>query len=212
MSSFKYKKNGEWFKVGLGKSVATFKGRYGDVMPQAGDYADFYAGKDLVDGLVADTFTKTETLSADTKTLLGLDSGAVPDEAFGLIKSIVDENALNIANGVKIATGSYIGTGTYGADNPCSLTFDFVPKFFAVPASLYNKSITIRSDYTVTDFIPLSALTTSYQTLTFGVTNSIRSIQIKKSEDGTTVWWYSTDSQMQQDNGSGYTYYWIAIG
>lgn len=29
----------------------------------------------------------------------------------------------------KIQTGSYVGTGTYGASNPNSLTFNFVPKF-----------------------------------------------------------------------------------
>ena len=29
----------------------------------------------------------------------------------------------------KIQTGSYVGTGTYGASNPCSLTFDFAPKW-----------------------------------------------------------------------------------
>lgn len=37
-----------------------------------------------------------------------------------------------LAEGVKIATGSYVGTGTYGASNPCSLTFDFVPKLLIV--------------------------------------------------------------------------------
>lgn len=32
-------------------------------------------------------------------------------------------------NGVaKIQAGSYVGTGTYGADNPCSLTFDLMPQ------------------------------------------------------------------------------------
>lgn len=31
------------------------------------------------------------------------------------------------AAGAKIQTGSYVGTGTYGADNPCSLTFDKTP-------------------------------------------------------------------------------------
>ena len=36
--------------------------------------------------------------------------------------------ALKQAGAVQIATGSYVGTGTYGADHPCSLTFDFVPK------------------------------------------------------------------------------------
>ena len=32
----------------------------------------------------------------------------------------------------KIQTGSYVGTGTYGASNPCSLTFDFVPTLVIV--------------------------------------------------------------------------------
>lgn len=34
---------------------------------------------------------------------------------------------------VQIATGSYVGTGTYGANNPCSLTFPFVPKCIMIP-------------------------------------------------------------------------------
>ena len=34
----------------------------------------------------------------------------------------------NAAGAAKITTGSYTGTGTYGAANPNSLTFDFVPK------------------------------------------------------------------------------------
>lgn len=33
------------------------------------------------------------------------------------------------AKNSKIAIGSYTGTGTYSSSSPCSLTFDFVPKF-----------------------------------------------------------------------------------
>ena len=32
-----------------------------------------------------------------------------------------------VSGAAKIQAGSYTGTGTYGASNPCSLTFDFVP-------------------------------------------------------------------------------------
>lgn len=32
----------------------------------------------------------------------------------------------------KIQTGSYVGTGTYGSSNPCTLTFDFMPKLFII--------------------------------------------------------------------------------
>ena len=35
-------------------------------------------------------------------------------------------------NFAKIQTGSYTGTGTYGQSNPCSLTFNFVPKFVLI--------------------------------------------------------------------------------
>ena len=41
------------------------------------------------------------------------------------IDSILKDNA-------RIQTGSYVGTGTYGANNPCSLTFDFSPKLFMI--------------------------------------------------------------------------------
>lgn len=43
-----------------------------------------------------------------------------------------------VASGVKIQTGSYTGTGTYGSSNPCSLTFDFVPKFVFIFPQSYN--------------------------------------------------------------------------
>lgn len=37
-----------------------------------------------------------------------------------------------LSDQVHIVTGSYVGTGTFGADHPCSLTFNFVPKFLLV--------------------------------------------------------------------------------
>ena len=40
----------------------------------------------------------------------------------------------------KIQTGSYVGTGTYGASNPNSLTFNFMPKLFIISiASHFGK-------------------------------------------------------------------------
>ena len=38
----------------------------------------------------------------------------------------------------KIQTGSYVGTGTYGADNPCSLTFEFKIKLVVLGAIGYG--------------------------------------------------------------------------
>lgn len=35
----------------------------------------------------------------------------------------------------RVQVVSYVGTGTYGADNPCSLTFDFAPMFILIAGS-----------------------------------------------------------------------------
>ena len=37
-----------------------------------------------------------------------------------------------LKNSAKIQTGSYVGTGTYGENNPCTLTFDFIPEVFFI--------------------------------------------------------------------------------
>ena len=42
--------------------------------------------------------------------------------------------------GAQIATGSYVGTGTYGQNNPCTLTFDFVPKVLFIGSTGGNTS------------------------------------------------------------------------
>lgn len=39
---------------------------------------------------------------------------------------------IDIGERAKIQTGSYEGTGTYGADNPCSITFNFAPELVIV--------------------------------------------------------------------------------
>ncbi|MBS1384437.1 MAG: hypothetical protein HPZ90_08585, partial [Flavonifractor sp.] len=61
---------------------------------------------------------------------------ALLDASAATGKKISLENLINymqLLGGVpKIATGSYTGTGTYGADNPCSLTFNFSPKLVIV--------------------------------------------------------------------------------
>ena len=79
-----------------------------------------------------DAYTKVQTLSDTTKTLFGLDATAVPDDVLSLIKTLIDNANASISTKAKIQTGSYVGTGTYGASNPCSLTFDFVPKFIFI--------------------------------------------------------------------------------
>jgi hypothetical protein len=94
------------------------------------------AGKaDLVDGKVpAEQLPDAEAGTADeipvtdeTAALLGLPEGDTVDDALALIAGKISGGG-----GAKIATGSYVGTGTCGRNNPCTLTFDFTPKFVMV--------------------------------------------------------------------------------
>lgn len=54
-------------------------------------------------------------------------------------KATIDSILSLVSGGAKIQTGSYVGTGTYGQANPCSLTFDFEPKFVCIIMSGDNQ-------------------------------------------------------------------------
>ena len=133
----------------------------------------------------------------------------------------------NATGGAMIATGSYVGTGTYGADNPNTLTLDFVPKviwvgkggflnFASHPtsgASMLNTQMLITCTE-IADSVPVRA--TSGGTLYDGT--------IYFSINGTTVSWYGSYSSMEsaefneagcksvQLNELGETYHYFAIG
>ena len=78
---------------------------------------------------IPDVYSKTETLMADTLSKYGLTSDKLPNDVFQQIKTLIDNAQASADGKAKIQTGSYVGTGTYGASNPCSLTFNFMPKF-----------------------------------------------------------------------------------
>ena len=54
------------------------------------------------------------------------------------VNSEISEVLAQLGTKAKIQTGSYVGTGTYGADNPCSLTFDFEPHYIIVANKSFN--------------------------------------------------------------------------
>jgi len=112
------------------------------------------------------------------------------------------------SGGAKIQTGSYTGTGTYGVSNPCSLTFDSVPKYIAI--------YTMGSDY---NYTPIKVEMTPD---IYGVAN-VNSIYMERYDDGTnnnigkivswgnTVTFYANTSYYMP-NKSGITYKYLAIG
>ncbi len=116
-----------------------------------------------------------------------------------------------LKNNARIQTGSYVGTGTYGADNPCSLTFDFMPKYVQI-----CPFHTAEGDY-LNCFIGLfyrspQKMFTGYLK-DLGITNSIwNAIDLSVSVDGNTITWYSRTKYDSQLNYNNTPYYYVAIG
>lgn len=192
------------------------------ITPENGNAA-FYATMTRADNPTqeGDPLNKNTLLKDATAALYGLGADAVPDDVLRALKSILDGHATDIAAGAKIATGSYIGTGTYGASNPCSLTFDFVPQIIVFLGS-YNeaKSTTFVSYYNIDEIQALATnyLTTTYKNgLGFRPKNSGQTYSYAKiSADAKTVYWYNTQDASYQFNGKSnnykYSYDFLAIG
>ena len=104
----------------------------------------------------------------------------------------------------RIATGSYTGTGTYGENNPNSLTFEFVPRFFTV-GSL--ETISDGSGYVHSvgrGYIML--IINGGLALGYNLSSNYCKL------DGNTISWYAYDNADDQFNSSGKKFGYIAIG
>lgn len=135
----------------------------------------------------------------------------------------------------RIQTGSYTGTGTYGASNPCSLTFNFVPVFISIYSfiddsgdlgvvgnSSYGKSSQTNQLMSYS-MVNTSIATTTYKKPGFGLwytgqTNATYYSYWKCSKDRKTYYWYSIShdgsygNNEYQLNKNKYTYYYYALG
>lgn len=112
----------------------------------------------------------------------------------------------------KVQTGSYVGTGTYGDENPCSLTFEFAPKLVWIVGQSHNGGYYLFSESSSYNYrLPCEFLPTTYTAgCGFG---SASGTYGKRSEDGKTIYWYTTGSDAAlQNNRQNYEYYYVAIG
>lgn len=152
---------------------------------------------------------KASLLKDATAALYGLPNTAVPDDVLSKIKTLIDSANANANTKARIATGSYTGTRTYGASNPNSLTFDFVPKLWGIYAEEWlggQNKIHFKPNFIkwgVGDInweqqveVPLTGNTRAY-------------IHISYSEN--TVSWYNTASAANQFNSNS-IYHYFAIG
>lgn len=143
--------------------------------------------------------------------------------------------ALKQAGAVQISTGSYVGTGTYGADHPCSLTFDFLPSLiwlfgagFSSMAwnsqTLANKSIVSPGDLTATFQKYPFPFAAGYQS-SGGAYPYEYVLEHYAAFQNNTLRWYTkytqksgnsqpveVDSAAYQLNTAGTEYGWIAFG
>lgn len=98
----------------------------------------------------------------------------------------------------RVQVVSYVGTGTYGADNPCSLTFDFAPMFILI-AGTDSFAMCIGN-----------SAVTCYRMLYSNFPQNITT----RSNHGKTISFYQTTPDygtIAQCNSSGVTYNVIAI-
>ena len=120
------------------------------------------------------------------------------------VNSEISEVLAQLGTKAKIQTGSYVGTGTYGADNPCSLTFDEIPKIIFI--------ITLTDERYLA--MPFSPLVSEFNTIYLAGSGS-RTCTNKLSVSGNTISWYlnyAPDSHAYaQMNYSGNTYYYFAF-
>ena len=131
---------------------------------------------------------------------------STPTAALSALVTAITATNTAVAGGAKIATGSYVGTGTYGADNPCVLTFDFVPLVVFVYGGWANSSIGIRpyATYWQNGIIWLCEQTG-------GVMGSSSSDQINFTQNGTNLSWHGLSSYLQL-NETGSVYRFVALG
>ena len=179
------------------KSLSELKGKYASIQGNIYYFADDATCSvsdktlDWYFGLRTVTAQKVESGYSDY--IFSTDRDAYPDSGIQngyeyQYLGIPFENARECG---KIETGSYVGTGTYGANNPCSLTFDFVPKL-----------VLIIEDYKVVTF---SEFINSF---------SYDSGNMKVTFLENTLSWYHDNSDsraIRQLNKEGKTYPYIAF-
>lgn len=159
---------------------------------------------------IPDVYSTTETITAETLGQLGLGADKLPNDAFQQIKTLINNAQTSADNKAKIQIGSYVGTGTYGVNNPCSLTFDFVPKYLWVSTD----STSGIWNYAVDNNIGLHYMPGITSCSAF-YTGNYNSVNISVS--GKTISWYlardiNSNQADCQFNDSGTTYFYVAFG
>lgn len=204
-----------------------------DVLAEIGKYKQYWwkrkkvtyvekeksSGESLCYGRTTATVTYADSITAEANIantaeyVRSSDRNAYPDSGIhgGYAYEYLGIPFENTVTALKAETGSYAGTGTCGESNPNILTFEFEPKAIFMWRILSNASdLRVYNALEVTTYISAIPADNVYYYGGFDSPNQTRG-QIKRSIDGKTITWYSTDPGYQH-NVVGSTYYYIAIG
>ena len=147
---------------------------------------------------------------------LAYDSGALLFRMLGGdYKTMLHTGNLSDFGVAKIEPGTYVGTGTYGASNPCSLTFGFVPKMVFIIKDNAQVLTGNTYSYSCTCGFLSSQLSTEYKDIMVNP-RQLDSMSVKLNDK--TLYWYKEPTTSGSDssgfmlNASGITYHYIAIG
>ena len=168
---------------------------------------------------IPDVYSKTNTITAETLSQLGLSADKLPNDAFQQIKTLIDNVQTSTDSKARIQIGSYVGTGTYGANNPCSLTFDFEPNIVAIFAKHsvygYSDALSLEDNYSAmfikdVTFSTMESFESSkvyYHTVSWA-NNKLSWYSFAKDQYGQT---FAGNSKTQL-NQEAVIYYYYAIG
>ena len=151
---------------------------------------------------ILDVYSKTDTITTETLSQLGLSADKLPNDAFQQIKTLIDNAQASADGKAKIQTSSYVGTSTYGANNPCSLMFDFEPSFLII-SGYEDKATTAFFVYGFNYFTVIHPGSTQATIASWATSIT--------NWENNTVRWYRSDSARYQLN-SAKNYYYVAIG
>ena len=105
-------------------------------------------------------------------------------------------------NFAKIQTGSYTGTGTSGQSNPCSLTFNFVPKFVLIILDGHSNSQYLNIP-SIAFYGQTTGLSIDYEPGTGWMTCTM-------TWNNKRLSWYAVNQDVQRNRQSK-KYYWAAF-
>lgn len=117
----------------------------------------------------------------------------------------------NAVKASRIATGSYNGTGTYGVDNPCSLTFDFVPEIVFIMAGAPFTMATDKSGFAfIACYMKGHSTMWDITTNPYRTSNQDPAFLNTVSAEGNSISWYA-NADYSQLNIAGFPYRYFAI-